>query len=48
LSVYLATALRVRSGSLPERVVGDVAKFVREMRIGGKAFLRLDDKDFEQ
>ncbi|TCD61345.1 hypothetical protein EIP91_008572 [Steccherinum ochraceum] len=54
LSSYLATALRVTSQSkapnsmevvLPARVAKDVAGFVREMRITGRTFLRLNDND---
>ncbi|KZT27597.1 hypothetical protein NEOLEDRAFT_1176611 [Neolentinus lepideus HHB14362 ss-1] len=49
LSAYLAGALRVRGEGtrLPERVVSDVASFVRQARIGGRAFLRLNEADLE-
>ncbi|TFK56492.1 hypothetical protein OE88DRAFT_1649806 [Heliocybe sulcata] len=54
LSAYLTSALRVRGGEgegegprLPGRVASDVAAFVRQSRIGGRAFLRLNEADLE-
>jgi hypothetical protein len=51
LAAYLSTALRVRStgaqSQLPGPVVQDIAKFVGEHRIAGKAFLRFGEGDFE-
>lgn len=52
LSAYLATALRVKSGesleSLPAPIAKDIANFVREARITGKAFLRLSEADLDE
>ncbi|KAJ7591003.1 hypothetical protein C8J56DRAFT_1047237 [Mycena floridula] len=50
LSAYLATALRVKSGEsmqLPAPVARDIAGFVRETKITGKAFLRFNETDLE-
>ncbi|KAJ3791026.1 hypothetical protein GGU10DRAFT_338476 [Lentinula aff. detonsa] len=50
LCAYLATALRVKSGEslqIPVQVARDIAGFVRESHITGKAFLRLNEKDLE-
>ncbi|KIK67284.1 hypothetical protein GYMLUDRAFT_238593 [Collybiopsis luxurians FD-317 M1] len=50
LCSYLSTALRVKSGEslqLPHQVARDIAGFVRESKITGKLFLRLDEKDLE-
>jgi hypothetical protein len=51
LSSYLITALRVRSGetmSLPLLVARDIANFVRERGMTGKAFLRATETDLEE
>ena len=51
LASYLVTALRVRSGSvlpLPLPVAKDVASFVKQERLTGRAFLRLNEQDLEQ
>jgi hypothetical protein len=51
LASYLITALRVRSGEalpLPLPVAKDVASFVRQERLTGRAFLRLNEQDLEQ
>lgn len=51
LASYLVTALRVRSGEalpLPLPVAKDVATFVRQERLTGRAFLRLNEQDLEQ
>lgn len=46
LSVYLTTALRVRSGERPpERVARDIASWVRREGVGGRTFLRWTDED---
>ena len=54
LSSYLTTALRVTSQEktqdpnvvvLPARVAKDIAVFVKEMRVTGRTFLRLNDED---
>ncbi len=46
LSVYLTTALRVRSGErLPERVARDIASWVRREAVSGRTFLRWTDED---
>ena len=48
LSVYLTTALRVRSGERPpERVTHDIASWVRREGVGGRAFLRWTDEDLK-
>ena len=48
LSVYLTTALRVRSGArLPERVARDITSWVRREAVGGRTFLRWTDEDLE-
>ncbi|KAF5393400.1 hypothetical protein D9757_000696 [Collybiopsis confluens] len=50
LCSYLTTALRVKSGEslqLPHQVARDIAGFVRESKITGRVFLRLDEKDLE-
>ncbi|KAI9434384.1 hypothetical protein H4582DRAFT_1979601 [Lactarius indigo] len=48
LSVYLTTALRVRSGArLPERVARDITSWVRREAVTGRAFLRWTDEDLE-
>ncbi|KAE9411341.1 hypothetical protein BT96DRAFT_1011175 [Gymnopus androsaceus JB14] len=50
LCAYLSTALRVKSGEsmqLPPQVARDIAVFVRESKITGKIFLRLDDAVLE-
>ncbi|THH04258.1 hypothetical protein EW145_g5655 [Phellinidium pouzarii] len=50
LSSYLITALRVKSGEslpLPLPVTKDIAAFVKEARLNGRAFLRLNEQDFE-
>ncbi|KAH7877357.1 uncharacterized protein C8R40DRAFT_1095744 [Lentinula edodes] len=50
LCAYLSTALRVKSGEslqLPAPVARDIASFVRESKITGRIFLRLDEKDLE-
>ncbi|KAF8829131.1 hypothetical protein HHX47_DHR3000919 [Lentinula edodes] len=50
LCAYLSTALRVESGEslqLPAPVARDIASFVRESKITGRIFLRLDEKDLE-
>lgn len=50
LCTYLSSALRVKSGEsmlLPPQVARDIAVFVRESRITGKIFLRLDDPVLE-
>lgn len=54
LSVYLITALRVRSGnrnaetaSLPMPVAKDIAAWVKATRITGRVFLRWEEEDLE-
>ena len=48
LSVYLTTALRVRSGDrLPERVTRDIASWVRREGVSGRTFLRWTDEDLK-
>ncbi|KAH9017291.1 hypothetical protein EDB84DRAFT_1276592 [Lactarius hengduanensis] len=48
LSVYLTTALRVRSGArLPERVGRDITSWVRREAVTGRAFLRWTDEDLK-
>ncbi|KAI0248487.1 hypothetical protein BJV78DRAFT_792533 [Lactifluus subvellereus] len=48
LSVYLTTALRVRSGErLPERVTRDIASWVRREGVSGRRFLRWTDEDLK-
>ena len=48
LSVYLTTALRVRSGArLPERVARDITSWVRREAVGGRTFLRWTDEDLK-
>ncbi|KAI0064936.1 hypothetical protein BV25DRAFT_1822709 [Artomyces pyxidatus] len=50
LSVYLMTALRVRSGetmSVPALVARDITNWVRKEGIGGRTFLRWGDEDLE-
>ncbi|KAI9454783.1 hypothetical protein BJY52DRAFT_1283141 [Lactarius psammicola] len=48
LSVYLTTALRVRSGArLPERVARDITSWVRREAVTGRAFLRWTDEDLK-
>jgi hypothetical protein len=48
LSVYLTTALRVRSGErLPERVARDIASWVRREGVSGGTFLRWTDEDLK-
>ncbi|EIN03929.1 hypothetical protein PUNSTDRAFT_146710 [Punctularia strigosozonata HHB-11173 SS5] len=51
LGSYLSAALRVRSGgqdALPQAVARDIAAFVRQARIGGRVFLRLNEGDLEE
>lgn len=51
LSIYLASALRVKSGEmlvLPPPVVNDIALFIRDKRISGRSFLRLTDHELQQ
>lgn len=50
LASYLMTALRVKSGDslpLPLPIAKDVALFVKEARLNGRAFLRLNENDLE-
>lgn len=50
LASYLITALRVKSGEalpLPLPVAKDIATFVKEARLNGRAFLRLNEQDLE-
>ncbi|KAI5122724.1 hypothetical protein M0805_009809 [Coniferiporia weirii] len=50
LSSYLITALRVKSGEslpLPLPVAKDIAVFVKEARLNGRAFLRLNEQDID-
>ena len=48
LSVYLTTALRVRSGArLPERVARDITSWVRRAPVCGRTFLRWTDEDLK-
>lgn len=50
LASYLMTALRVKSGDslpLPLPIAKDIALFVKEARLNGRAFLRLNEQDFE-
>lgn len=50
LASYLITALRVRSGEvlpLPLQVAKDIAAFVKEARLNGRSFLRLNEQDLE-
>ncbi|KAJ4483286.1 hypothetical protein J3R30DRAFT_3698065 [Lentinula aciculospora] len=50
LCAYLTTALRIKPGEsiqLPVQVTRDIANFVRESKITGRVFLRLDEKDLE-
>ncbi|KAK7039189.1 hypothetical protein VNI00_010094 [Paramarasmius palmivorus] len=43
LSVYLTTALKVQN----ERVASDIAAFVREKKINGRVFLRMNDDEIQ-
>jgi hypothetical protein len=48
LSVYLTTALRVRSGArLPERLARDITSWVRREAVSGRTFMRWTDEDLE-
>jgi hypothetical protein len=48
LSVYLTTALRVRSGDrIPERVARDIALWVRREGVSGRTFMRWTDEDLK-
>jgi hypothetical protein len=48
LSVYLTTALRIRSGErVPERVARDIASWVRREGVSGGTFLRWNDEDLK-
>ncbi|KAL1742239.1 hypothetical protein HDZ31DRAFT_75630 [Schizophyllum fasciatum] len=50
LATYLSTALRVKSGDalqLPKPVAKDIAQFVRDSKITGKAFVRITESDLE-
>ncbi|KAL5526694.1 hypothetical protein ACEPAF_8419 [Sanghuangporus sanghuang] len=50
LASYLITALRVKSGEvlpLPLPVAKDIAAFVKEARLNGRSFLRLNEQDLE-
>lgn len=48
LSAYLVTALRMTGGGqLPAPVARDIAALVRNKRITGRVFLRLNDEDLE-
>jgi hypothetical protein len=48
LSVYLTTALRVRSGErIPERVARDIALWVRREGVNGRTFMRWTDEDLK-
>ena len=50
LASYLITALRVKSGEvlpLPLQVAKDIAAFVKEARLNGRSFLRLNEHDLE-
>lgn len=48
LSVYLAAALRVRSGArLPDRVARDITLWVRREAVSGRTFLRWTDEDLK-
>jgi hypothetical protein len=48
LSLYLTTALRVRSGEhVPERVARDIALWVRREGVSGQTFLRWTDEDLK-
>ena len=51
LSYYLMSALRVTAGSgdgLPLAIVHDIASVVREAKINGRLFLRLNEEDLER
>jgi hypothetical protein len=51
LGSYLSAALRVRVGdqeALPQAVARDIAAFVRQARISGRVFLRLNEGDLEE
>ncbi|KAI0290259.1 hypothetical protein B0F90DRAFT_1672049 [Multifurca ochricompacta] len=48
LSVYLTTALRVRSGEcLPDRVARDITSWIRREGVSGRIFLRWMDEDIK-
>jgi hypothetical protein len=48
LSVYLTTALRVRScDRVPERVARDIALWVRREGVNGRTFMRWTDEDLK-
>lgn len=56
LSTYLSTALRISSPEpsedpeeviLPAQLVTDIAKFVKDSKINGRMFLRLNDEDLD-
>ncbi|KAL1687655.1 hypothetical protein GGG16DRAFT_95497 [Schizophyllum commune] len=50
LATYLTTALRVKSGEalqLPKPVAKDIAQFVRDSKITGRAFVRMTETDLE-
>lgn len=55
LASYLTTALRVSpsrasdaAGGIPARVAKDIATFVKDARITGRTFLRLNEADLEK
>ncbi|KAJ3495234.1 hypothetical protein NLJ89_g10658 [Agrocybe chaxingu] len=48
LSTNLASTLRAGNADLPQPVAKDIAAFVRENRITGKAFMRLSEDDLIQ
>lgn len=48
LSTYLASSLRVTSGDLPVPVSHDVTAFVRNQKITGRRFLRLNESDLDK
>lgn len=57
LSTYLSTALRISSPEpsenpeeviLPAQLVTEIAKFVRDSKINGRMFLRLNDEDLDR
>ncbi|ESK84686.1 hypothetical protein Moror_648 [Moniliophthora roreri MCA 2997] len=43
LSIYLTTALKVQN----ERVAGDIAAFIREKKINGRVFLRINEEEMQ-
>jgi len=49
LATYLSTALRSSEGDpLDKEQAAPLLNFIREQQIGGRAFLSLDEEDFQE